>query len=62
MYSTRNMVNNIVLTLYGDRWQLLTVIISQCIQMLNHYVVYLKLILYCLLIVPDLKNKKKKKK
>ena len=46
MYSMGDTVNNTVLTLYSDRWltRLIVVIILQCIQMLNHYVVHMKLI------------------
>ena len=48
IYSIRNMVNNIIITLYGNRWLLdLVVIISQCMQISNHCVIHLKLtILY----------------
>ena len=35
MHSIRNMVNNIVITLYGARWRLIMVIISECIQMID---------------------------
>ena len=45
------MVNNILLNLYGDRYlvtSLIVVIISQCMQMLNHYVISLKLTKYCI--------------
>lgn len=44
------MVDNILLNLYGDRYLVtsLIVIILQCMQMLNHYVVYLKLTKYCI--------------
>ena len=40
MANIRNMVNNIVIMLFGDRWLLyVVVIISQCIHMSNHNVI-----------------------
>lgn len=36
--------------------RLTVVIISQCIQILNHYAVHLKLVQYYMSIIPQLKN------
>ena len=41
---------------------IIVVTILQCIQMLNHYVVHLKLIEYCKSIIPQVKKKKKDQK
>ena len=48
IHSIGNIVNNIVITLYGNRC---VVTISKCIQILNHYYAYLKLIEYCMSII-----------
>ena len=46
--------------LYGDVWQLVTVvIILQCVQISNHFGVYLKLIKCYMSIIPQLKNNSK---
>ena len=43
--SMGNIVNNIVITLYGDRWYIVMVNLK-CIEMSNHYVVCLKLTIF----------------
>ena len=43
MYTVENIVNNYVISLYGDRWQLVMVIVSKCIEISNHYIVYQQL-------------------
>ena len=50
LYSTGNTVNNIVITFYG----------VYCIKILNHYVVYPKL-MYCKSTILQLKNREGKK-
>ena len=41
MYSHRYIVNNYVISLYGDRvTRLIMVVILKCIESLNHYIEY----------------------
>ena len=48
MYSVGNIVNNYVISLYGDNGTSLNmVIILKCREILNHYVVYPELTQYC---------------
>ena len=42
MHSVGNIVNNYVISLYDDRWQLdlTVVIILKCIEILKHYIMH----------------------
>lgn len=58
MSSTGSTVNGMVVSVYGDSWYLdITGIVSQCIQIMNHYDIHLKLIGYCMSIMLQLKKK-----
>ena len=61
-YSIKNMVNNTVIPVWGQMVpNLITMIISYCMQMSNHYVVHLKLTQYCMSTIIQFKKVKEKR-
>ena len=60
----RNIINNTVITFYGDRWLLDFVVIIFCVYLMSyHFMVHLKLPQYCMLsMIQYNKNSVKKKK